>query len=116
MKIQTAICSFLAAGLFAGCASEKSEHKHHEKEARLRSQAKVSETDARTTALAQVADGTVKECELEKERGKLIWSFDLSTPDSADITEVNVDAISGNVVSVAKEKAGEEAKEKDDKN
>jgi uncharacterized membrane protein YkoI len=48
--------------------------------------------------------GTVKEGELEKEKGKLIWSFDLTTPGSKGITEVNVDALTGDVVSVEKEK------------
>jgi hypothetical protein len=42
----------------------------------------------------------------------LIWSFDLTTPDTKDITEVNVDAITGDVVSVEKETTGEKAKDK----
>jgi hypothetical protein len=41
----------------------------------------------------------------------LIWSFDIATPDSKDITEVNVDAVTGKVVSTEKEKAEDEAKE-----
>ena len=57
--------------------------------------------------------GTVKEAELEKEKGKLIWSFDITTPDSKDVTEVNVDAITGDVVSIEKETPGQQAKEKD---
>ena len=55
--------------------------------------------------------GTIKEGELEKEHGKLQWSFDIATPDSKDITEVNVDVISGNVISVNKESAESEAKD-----
>jgi uncharacterized membrane protein YkoI len=58
-----------------------------------------------------VPNGTVKEGELEKEHGKLIWSFDVATPDSKDITEVNVDAITGDVISLDKESAASEAKE-----
>jgi len=38
----------------------------------------------------KVPNGTVKESELEKEHGKLQWSLDVATPDSKDITEVNV--------------------------
>jgi len=41
----------------------------------------------------------------------LIWSFDVATPNSKDITEVNVDAVTGEVVSVEKESAESEAKE-----
>ena len=40
-----------------------------------------------------------------------MWSFDVTTPDTKDITEVNVDAITGDVVSVEKESAESEAKE-----
>jgi len=47
------------------------------------------------------------------EKGKLIWSFDISTPDSKDITEVAVDAITGDVASVEKETPGQQQKEKD---
>jgi uncharacterized membrane protein YkoI len=114
MKIKWMICSALAAALLTGCASEKCEKKeHHNKEAKqakLMAEAKVSKDDAQKTALAKVPNGTIKEGELEKEKGKLIWSFDLTTPDTKDITEVNVDAITGDVVSVEKEVADSEAK------
>jgi uncharacterized membrane protein YkoI len=73
--------------------------------------AKVSKDAAEKTALAKVPNGTIKEGELEKEKGKLIWSFNITTPDTKDITEVNVDAITGDVVSVEKEAAESEAKE-----
>ena len=106
MKIKTIICSALAIGLFVGCASE-----HHEDQAKLQAEAKVSKADAQSIALGRVPNGTIKEGELEKENGKLIWSFDIATPDSKDITEVNVDAISGQVVGVDKETPEKEEKE-----
>jgi uncharacterized membrane protein YkoI len=106
VKIQLTICSILAAGWLAGCASEK--------ESQLQAEAKISKADAQATALAKTPNGTIKEAELEREHGKLIWSFDIATPDSADITEVNVDAITGAIVNVEHEKAekekGKEAK------
>jgi Peptidase propeptide and YPEB domain len=89
-----------------GCATEE------KKEARLQAEAKVSRADAEKAALAKVPGGTIKEGELEKEKGKLIWSFDISTPGSRDIKEVQVDAITGAVVSVETETASAEAKEK----
>ena len=64
------------------------------------------------TALAKVPNGTIKESELEKEHGKLVWSFDISVRDSKDLTEVQVDANSGKVVSVEKESTEAEASEK----
>ena len=99
MKIQLTLCAILAAGLLAGCESENDAH--------LQAEAKISKADAQAVALAKVPNGTVKEGELEREHGKLIWSFGFTTPDSKDITEVNVDAISGEIVNVEHEK-GEE--------
>jgi uncharacterized membrane protein YkoI len=96
-KIQLILCSILAAVVLAGCATET--------ESQLQAEAKVSKADAQATALAKVPNGTVKEGELEREHGKLIWSFAFTTPDSKDITEVNVDAITGAVVNVEHEKA-----------
>jgi uncharacterized membrane protein YkoI len=114
MKIKMIVCSVLAASLLAGCVSEKDEHQNKQaKQAKLMAEAKVSKDDAEKTALAKVPNGTIKESELEKEKGKLQWSFDVATPDSKDITEVNVDALTGDVISVEKESAENEAKEKD---
>ncbi len=101
MKIRYVLCAALAAGLLVACESD--EHDGG-KQARLQAQSKISEADARATALGRVPNGTIKESELEKEHGKLIWSFDIATPDSREITEVNVDAIDGSIVSVEKEK------------
>ena len=106
MKIKCLASSALAVVLLAGCASEKPEH------AKLEAQAKVSRADAEKTALAKAPGGTIKEGELEKEHGKLIWSFDIATPNSPDITEVAVDAITGAVISVENETPAQQAKEK----
>lgn len=59
--------------------------------------------------------GTVKSKELEKEHGKWIYSFDISTG-KGKITEVNINAYTGKVISVEHENAAKEAKEaKDEK-
>jgi uncharacterized membrane protein YkoI len=108
MKIKMIICSVLAAGLLIGCASEK------DQQAKLEAQAKVSKVDAEKTALTKAPGGTVKDYEIEMENGKLIWSFVFATPDTKDyFTEVNVDALTGDIVNVEKESAKSEAKEKD---
>lgn len=111
MKNKTIIGGVLAVALVAfgvsGCATEKQE------QAELQAQAKISKEQAQQTALTKAPGGMIKEGELEKEKGKLIWSFDITTPDSKDITEVAVDAITGDVVSVEKETPEQQAKEKD---
>lgn len=116
MQIKTIICSILTVGLLVGgltaCCTDKGECKEKkEKQAKLEAQTKVSRADAEKIALAKAPGGIIKEGEIEKEHGKLIWSFDITTPDSKDITEVNVDAMTGDVVGVEKESAEKEAKE-----
>jgi uncharacterized membrane protein YkoI len=68
-------------------------------QAKLAADARISEADARTTALAKVPGGTVSSSELEQEHGKLIWSFDIARDGSKNITEVQVDAKTGKIVS-----------------
>ena len=104
MKIRTLSSALLLAGLFLGCASDKP--------AKLEDQAKISKPEAEKIALAQAPNGTIKEGELEKEKGRLIWSFDIATPGSQDITEVQVDAQTGQVVSTEKETPKQQQKEK----
>jgi hypothetical protein len=72
-------------------------------EAELINQAKVKRNEAQRIALKQAPQGTIKSAEIENERGKLVWSFDISTPGTRDITEVLVDASTGAILSVAKE-------------
>ena len=110
MKTKTILWIALAAGLLAGCASEKSEQT---RQARLEAKAKIARADAQQTALQQVPNGIVKEAEIEKEHGKLIWSFDIAVPDSKNIKEVAVDALTGQVVAVETETPEQQAKEND---
>ena len=103
------LCALLSAGLLAGCETEQKGSSAGQ--AKLMAEARVSRADAEQTALARVPSGKIKEGELEKEHGKLIWSFDIATPDSKDITEVAVDAVTGAVVAVDKESPEDQAKE-----
>ena len=116
MKIRHVICSALAVGLvglFAGCATEKGEKgEGKESQAKLQAEAKISMADATSTALAKVPGGTIKESGLEREKGKLIYSFDIATPGTKDITEVAVDAITGQVIAVDKETPAQQEQEK----
>jgi uncharacterized membrane protein YkoI len=110
MKTKMIACAALSAAVLAGgltaCVSEK------QSEAQLQAQAKVSRIEAEKIALAKVPDGSIKEGELEKEKGKIIWSFDIATPGTKDITEVNVDALSGEIVAVEHETQAQQENEK----
>ena len=99
--------ALLAVG-FVACASEKE----------LEAKAKVSRADAEKIALAKVPGGTIKDSEIEAEKGRLIWSFDITAPGANGVTEVEVDANTGAVLSGENEDAqneDNEGSEKDDK-
>jgi peptidase YpeB-like protein len=74
--------------------------------------AKVTCEQARKAALARVPGGKVLEGELEKEHGKLIFSFDIQQPGATGVEEVEVDAVTGKVIAQHHEDADAEAKEK----
>ncbi|MEY2490339.1 MAG: hypothetical protein QOC70_2281 [Verrucomicrobiota bacterium] len=83
-----------------------------ETQAQLQAEAKVTRAAAEKTALAKVRNGKIESGELEKEHGKLVWSFDISMPHSKNITEVQVDAKTGKVVVMQIETPKDQAKEK----
>jgi uncharacterized membrane protein YkoI len=80
-------------------------------EAELINQAKIKRSEAQKIALGRAPQGTIKSAEIEKERGKLVWSFDISTRGTRDITEVLVDANTGAIVSIARETPKQQAAE-----
>lgn len=82
----------------------------------LLKQAKITGDSALKLAQARVPNSTMKSGEIEKEHGKLVFSFDLAVTGKTGIEEVQVDAVSGKIVSVEHESAEDEAKEaKEDK-
>ena len=92
----------------------------HETMAQLKAEAKITEAAAKATALAKVPGGWVKASELERENGKLLYSFDIATKGKTGIDEVQVDAITGaqiggvvhETAKMEKAEAKAEAKEK----
>lgn len=95
--------ALLSAGVYAA-----------ESQADLQKDAKISMKEARQIALKQVHRGKIESAELEREHGKLIYSFDIKTSHPG-VTEVNVDAKNGNVVAVQHESPATEAAEKKSK-
>jgi uncharacterized membrane protein YkoI len=107
IKGKTAVVSaalavlLVSAGAFAAEPSQDT----------LRAQAKVTQAQATATALAVVPGGKVESAELEREHGKLVWSFDLIQPRVKGVTEIQVDAVSGTVVSQKRESPAQQADE-----
>jgi uncharacterized membrane protein YkoI len=112
MKTKLLITTVVAAFTLAGLTTSKLLAAPKETEAQLQAQAKITKATAEKTALAKVPNGTIKSGELEKEHGKLVWSFDISTPHSKNITEVQVDAKTGKIAVVEIETPKDQAKEK----
>ena len=110
MKNKSIICAIMTGALVAfaitRCVAEDDD------QVALKSKVKISKETAQQIAQAQVPNGTVKAGELEMEKGKLIWSFGFTSPDSKAIKEVNVNAITGDVIDdVETEKPADQAKE-----
>jgi uncharacterized membrane protein YkoI len=80
-------------------------------EAALMKQAKITKAEAERVALAKVSQGIVKSAEIEKEKGRIVWSFDIARPGTGDITEILVDAKTGKIISTQTESPRDQAKE-----
>jgi uncharacterized membrane protein YkoI len=110
MKAATIALAVSFAALGAAGAQQQGAYKRDIPDSLAKS-AKISEADAVATARKRVPKGAIQAVELEREKGKLMYSFDMKIPGKSGIEEVNVDAISGKVLSVAHETAATEAKE-----
>jgi uncharacterized membrane protein YkoI len=79
-------------------------------QAAMEKEAKITMDQARRIALSKVKGGKIESGELEREHGKLIYSFDIKS--SKGVTEVNVNALDGKIVAIQHENAAKEAAEK----
>ncbi|HEV7994529.1 MAG TPA: PepSY domain-containing protein [Gemmatimonadaceae bacterium] len=70
-----------------------------ETQAELQKEAHMTMADARAMALETVPTATIQAGEIEREGGKLIYSFDMKVPGKSGIDEVNIDAMTGKLVS-----------------
>jgi uncharacterized membrane protein YkoI len=78
----------------------------------LTKEAKITEAAASVTALAKVPNGKISSVELEREGGKLLYSYDIKVAGKSGIDEVQVNAMTGDLVGgVAHENAATEKKE-----
>ncbi len=106
MEIKGKFALTLAAGLgFVSIAASQPN------EMQLAKQAKIKKTKAEQIALARVPQGVVKSAEIEREKGHLVWSFDIAKPNTRAMTEILVDAISGKIISTQTESPSDQARE-----
>jgi uncharacterized membrane protein YkoI len=57
----------------------------------------IARERAEATALRLVPGGSVVTGDLEQEKGRLVWLFDISIPGSRNLREIQVDAVTGAV-------------------
>jgi uncharacterized membrane protein YkoI len=110
LAVMTAIILTAGASLAAAAPKTRQENKETQEQARLQRQAKITMEQARETALKR-APGNVEGSELEREHGRLVYSFDIRNS-KGTIDEVQVSAITGKVVRVEHENKKQEADEK----
>lgn len=79
--------------------------------AKLAAEATITLETAASHARARVPGGSIVSAELERERGALVWSFDIAMPMSRNITEVQIDAKTGKLVAEEIETPRDQAKE-----
>ena len=113
-----AVPALLAIGAAISPAAAQAKHATHQSAsykrdlpAALTKEATVSESDAAKTAESRVRNGRIEAVELENEKGKLIYSYELKAPGKPGVEEVNVDAKTGEVVSAEHESMKAERKE-----
>lgn len=95
--------SALLAGASAAPAAQTPAYKRDVPDSLLK-MARVTEAKAAAIAQKKVPQGTIENLELEREHGKLIYSFELKVSGKPGITEVNVDAMTGKVGPLEHEK------------
>lgn len=121
MLVRTLAVLGLALGLCASAAqAQKPRHVRHTRKAetqeQMQKEAKITEDQAKDVALKRYPNATISSTELERERGRLIYSMELKVPGRTGVQEVNVNAITGKLVNVehesGKAEKAEERKEK----
>jgi hypothetical protein len=107
MRNYAATALFVLSGLFLATGTLRA----GAAKGNLLKQAGITRAEAEHIALSQIQDGKIEGAELEKEHGRLIWSFDISRPGTRNITELQVDAKSGKIVSTKIETPKDQAEE-----
>jgi uncharacterized membrane protein YkoI len=71
----------------------------------------LTKAEAERIAHTRVKDGIIKSAELEREHGKRIWSFDIARPGQTNLIELQIDALTGDIISTEVETPKHEAAE-----
>jgi uncharacterized membrane protein YkoI len=110
--VRHALTAFALLTLAAATASAQKPTYARDVPPALAKRTRVKESDAAAVARKLVPGAAISALELEREGGKLIYSFDMKTPGKDGIDEVNIDAVTGKQVGkVGHESGADEANE-----
>ncbi|MFI5227506.1 MAG: PepSY domain-containing protein [Gemmatimonadales bacterium] len=110
MKYASLVAAAAAVALGVPAAQAQAKYKRDLPDSLVK-HTKITETVAAATAQKRVPTGSIDGVELEREKGKLIYSYDMKVPGKSGTDEVNVDAMTGKVIGYSHESAASEAKE-----
>lgn len=114
-RLLASFATVATLAVFAGAAGAQQPaaptHPVHETQAQLRRAAKISIDSARAVARRTVPNARIASSELEREKGRLIYSFDMRVAGKKGVEEVNVDAMTGELVAHEHESAAAERAE-----
>ena len=99
----SAVVAALAVTAAVAAAQGTNPSYKHDVPAKLAKLAKISEDSAAKVAQAKIPNGKIEAVELEKEKGKLQYSYDIKVAGKSGIEEVNVNAMDGTIVGVEHE-------------
>ena len=99
----SAVVAVLALTAAVAAAQGTNPSYKHDVPAKLAKLAKISEDSAARVAQAKIPNGKIEAVELENEKGKLQYSYDIKVTGKSGIEEVNVNAMDGTIVGVEHE-------------
>ncbi len=103
--------AFIAALMLATVSASAQTTYKKDVPAALAKQAKVDEATAAAAARAILPNGTIRSVELEREKGRLIYSYDFIVAGKKGVEEVNIDAATGKAIATEHESAATERAE-----
>jgi uncharacterized membrane protein YkoI len=110
MKLSLTGAALMALAIALPAANAQAAYKRDLPDSLVKA-AKITEDAAAATAQKRLPKAKIDAVELERENGKLQYSYDMKTAGKSGIDEVNVDAVTGKIIAVGHETPAAEKKE-----
>ena len=110
-RVSAAVAALALTAAVAAAQGTNPSYKH-DVPAKLAKLAKISEDSAAKVAQAKIPNGKIEAVELESEKGKLQYSYDIKVAGKSGIEEVNVNAMDGTLIGVEHESTATVKKER----